>query len=133
MPKKIKVIPCSGIGKVYGLLARESALKLVTELCPDASETVCLAYIVTGDEEAKKKINGETCITIDGCPMLCAKKNSELSGGIVTENLRVVDVIKKHRGAKPGTATELTAEGWQIVDEIAAELAGKIKTASEVK
>jgi uncharacterized metal-binding protein len=127
MSKKVKVIPCSGIGKVYGLIARESVLKTVKELCPEESETVCLAYIVTGDKEASELVKGENCITLDGCPASCAKKNAELAGGIVKENMRVVDAFKRHKGAKPGTGTELTGEGWQIVDEIAGEIAGKVK------
>lgn len=127
MSKKVKVIPCSGIGKVYGLIARESALKTVRELCPGDSETVCLAYVVTGDKEAKEMIEGQDCITLDGCPKLCAKTNAELAGGTVIENIRVVDAFRRHKGAQPGTPTELTPKGWQIVDEIAGEVAGKVK------
>jgi uncharacterized metal-binding protein len=127
MSKKVKVIPCSGIGKVYGLIARESVLKTVKELCPGESETVCLAYVVTGDKEAREMIEGKNCITLDGCPSLCAKKNTELAGGIIRENIRVVDAFRRHKGAKPGTATELTGEGWQIADEIAGEIAAKVK------
>ena len=127
MSRKVKVIPCSGIGKVYGLMARESVLKTVKDLCPGESDTVCLAYIVTGDKEAREMIAGKDCITLDGCPALCSKKNAELAGGIVRESLRVVDAFRRHKGAKPGTPTELTEEGWQIVDEIAGEIAGKVK------
>lgn len=123
---KVKVIPCSGMGKVYGLIARESTLKSVKNN-PENSETVCLAYIVTGDKDAKALIEGEKCITIDGCPAMCAAKNAELAGGIVKEKVRVVDVFRNHRGAQPGTATELTEEGWQIVDEIVEDVTNKIK------
>ena len=79
MDKKVKVVPCSGIGKVYGLMAREAVLKTVIELCPEKSETVCLAYIVTGDKEVKEKIEGFDCITVDGCPKMCASKNVSIS------------------------------------------------------
>jgi len=127
MSERIKVIPCSGMGKVYGLVARESALKVVQELCPNESSTLCLAYIVTGDQEAKELIEGQKCITLDGCPAMCAAKNAELAGGIVTEKVRVIDSFRKHKGAKPGTATELTEEGWLIADEIAGEIAEKVK------
>ena len=130
MSDKIKVIPCSGMGKVYGLVARESALKVIQELCPDESSTVCLAYIVTGDQEAKELIEGQKCITIDGCPAMCAAKNAELAGGVVREKVRVIDSFRKHKGAKPGTPTELTEEGWLIVDEIAGEIAEKVKQIS---
>ena len=114
------------MGKVYGLIARESTLQAVKNN-PNDSETVCLAYIVTGDKEAKTLIEGEKCITIDGCPAMCAAKNAELAGGIVQEKVRVVDVFRNHRGAQPGTATELTAEGWQIVDEIVEDVTAKLK------
>ncbi len=128
MSNKVKVIPCSGMGKVYGLIARESTLEAVKNN-PNDSETVCLAYIVTGDEESKALIEGQKCITIDGCPAMCAAKNAELAGGMVQEKIRVVDVFRNHRGAQPGTATELTDAGWQIVDEIAQDVTKKIKEA----
>lgn len=127
MSNKVKVIPCSGMGKVYGLVARESVLRVVKELCPEQADTVCLAYIVTGDEEARKLIEGEKCITLDGCPAMCAAQNAELAGGIIEERLRVIDAFRKHKGIKPGTATELTEEGWQIVDELAGEISEKVK------
>lgn len=90
-------------------------------------KTVCLAYIVTGDEEAKQIIEGQKCITIDGCPAMCAAKNAEIAGGIVEEKIRVVDVFRNHKGVNAGTATELTDEGWQIVDEIVEDVTKKIK------
>lgn len=128
---KIKIIPCSGIGKVYGLMSREAALKVTNELLPENTEIVCLAHIVTGDDDAKAKIEGQTCITIDGCPKMCAAKNSALAGGIVKEEVRVVDAFKNHRGAKAGNGTVLTDEGWIIVDEIATAIEDKIKNIIE--
>ncbi|HNZ42768.1 MAG TPA: putative zinc-binding protein [Bacteroidales bacterium] len=124
--KKIKVIPCSGIGKVFGLMAREAALKTVLELCPERSETVCLAYIVTGDKEAKEKIEGRGCITVDGCPKMCAAKNVSIAGGIVIEEIKVLDTVKEHKGKKFGTATALDADGEIVVNEIAEKIAKKI-------
>jgi len=131
MSEKIKVIPCSGMGKVYGLVGRESVLKVVKELCPEQAETMCLAYIVTGDDEGKDQIRGKKCITLDGCPAMCSAKSVELAGGNIIEKRKVLDTFRNHRGAKPGTATELTEEGWGIVDEIADDLANIVKTSSE--
>lgn len=128
MSKKVKVIPCSGMGKVFGLIARESTFQSIKN-CPEEAETVCLAYIVTGDDEAKKLIEGQRCITIDGCPAMCAAKNAEIAGGIIEEKIRVVDVFRNHKGVNAGTATELTNEGWLIVDEIAEDVSNKVKGA----
>jgi len=126
MDKKVKVVPCSGIGKVYGLMAREAVLKTVFELCPEKSETVCLAYIVTGDIEAKEKIQGCDCITVDGCPKMCASKNVSIAGGIVIEDIKVLDTVKEHKGKKFGSPTQLDADGEAVISEIAAKIAKKI-------
>jgi uncharacterized metal-binding protein len=126
MDNKVKVIPCSGIGKVFGLMARESVLKTVIELCPEKSETVCLAYIVTGDMEVKTKIEGRNCITVDGCPKMCAAKNVLIAGGIVKEKIRVIDTVKEHKGKNFGSPTHLDADGEIVISEIAAKIALKI-------
>ena len=127
MDRKVKVIPCSGIGKVFGLMAREAALKTVFELCPEKSETVCLGYIVTGDKEVKEKIEGNDCITVDGCPKMCASKNVSIAGGIVVEEMKVLDTVKEHKGKKFGSPTQLNADGEAVISEIAEKIAKKIK------
>lgn len=126
MDKKVKVVPCSGIGKVYGLMAREAVLKTVIELCPDKSETVCLAYIVTGDTEVKAKIEGFNCITVDGCPKMCASKNVSLTGGMVIEEIKVLETVKEHKGKKFGSPTLLNEDGEAVISEIAEKIAKKI-------
>lgn len=116
---KIKVIPCSGIGKVLGLMSRETVLQVTNNLAPDTTEVVCLAHVVTGDVEAKEKVEGCNCITVDGCPALCAAKSVELAGGIVREKYRVVDEMRNHKGKNAGTGSALSEDGWEIVDEFA--------------
>ena len=60
---KVKIIPCSGMGKAFGLIARESTLQAIKK-CPEEVETVCLAYVVTGDEEAKKLVEKQEAFKI---------------------------------------------------------------------
>lgn len=131
MDKKVKVIPCSGIGKVYGLIARESALKTVFELLPEKSETVCLAYIVTGDKEAREKIEGFDCITVDGCPKMCASKNVSIAGGNIIEEVKVLDTVKEHKGKRFGSPTQLDEDGELVTDEIASKIAKTINELNE--
>jgi uncharacterized metal-binding protein len=121
--EKLLVIPCSGIGKVHGLMSREAVYHVTDDLLPGQADTVCLALLVTGDAETKQKVQETPCITLDGCPKLCAFKNVELSGGKIAKGIRVYDVMKRHRGANFGTATSLSEEGWAIVGELAAEVA----------
>jgi uncharacterized metal-binding protein len=121
--KTTLVIPCSGIGKVHGLIGREAAYEIIDRIAPDTTETLCLALLVTGDEDAVAKVGSHPCVTIDGCPKMCAQKNVEMAGGQITKAVRVVDAFKNHRGAQPGTATKLSEEGWTIAHEIAEETA----------
>ena len=124
---KIKVIPCSGIGKVFGLMAREAALAVTGRLCPDAAETVCLAHLVTGEDEAVAKVKGLNCLTVDGCPLSCAAKSVEAAGGVVKQQYRMVDAMRSHKGKNAGTGTALTDDGWIIVDEFAARIAEQVE------
>jgi uncharacterized metal-binding protein len=125
--KNLLVIPCSGIGKVHGLISREAVYHVTDKVLPGQADTVCLALLVTGDAETEKKVRETRCITLDGCPKLCALKNVELSGGKIAKGIRVYDVMKRHRGANFGTATALSTEGWAVVEELAAEVAEAAK------
>lgn len=131
--RKIIVMPCSGIGKVHGLIAREATYAVTDKLAPASTETLCLALLVSGDEEAVAKIQQANCVTIDGCPKLCAYKNVEMAGGNIIKSLRVVDAFKNHRGAQPGTATALADDGWTITQEIAMDIADSCKCESGVE
>ena len=125
--EQVLVVPCSGIGKVHGLISREAVYQVTDELMPDRSDTVCLALLVTGDPETLEKVQSQPCITVDGCPKLCAKKNVELSGGNVALGVRVYDTLKRHRGAQFGSPTTLSDAGRAAAEEIAAEIAQTAK------
>ena len=122
---KVNVIPCSGMGKVFGLMAREAVMHTVKHLCPEQANTICLAYVVTGDKESGVK--NQPCITVDGCPKMCSAKSVAAMGGNIQGEFKVLDVMKEHKGEQPGTATELTDQGWSIVEEIAAKINSRVQ------
>lgn len=115
----VLVVPCSGIGKVQGLLSREATFTVVDELAGGAADTLCLALLVKGDPDAVAQVREHGCITIDGCGKACARKNVEMAGGEVAKALQVGSVLKNHRGAQPGTGAVLTMDGWPVAQEIA--------------
>jgi uncharacterized metal-binding protein len=130
--QQVLVIPCSGIGKVHGLISREAVYNATDHLLPGQTNTVCLALLVTGDAETRQNVQQTPCITLDGCPKLCAYKNVELSGGKIAKGIRVYDVMKRHRGANFGTPTALSDEGWAVVEELAAEVVQAAKQETKV-
>ena len=115
----VLVIPCSGIGKVQGLLSREATYIVTDELSPRAADTLCLALLVKGDAAAVEKVGAHECITIDGCGKECARKNVEMAGGRVAKAVQVGTVLKQHRGAQPGTGAVLTMDGWPVARDLA--------------
>ena len=121
--KSVLIIPCSGIGKVHGLLTREATYLVTDEIDPEQTDTMCLALLVKGDAEALQAVQSRHCITIDGCPKACAEKNVKIAGGNPAKTVRVAEALKAHQGARPGSPTELTEEGWVIAREIAATVA----------
>ena len=57
--EKLLVIPCSGVGKVQGLMSREAAYHVTDKLLPKEADTVCLALLVTGDSLDSTESPGE--------------------------------------------------------------------------
>src|SRR5512143_351397 len=129
--KPVLIIPCSGIGKVHGLLSREATYMVTDDIAPKQTDTMCLALLVKGDSEALEAVKSQDCITIDGCPKACAEKNVKIAGGNPAQIFHVVETLKKHPGAKPGNPTELSDEGWAIAREIATEVADYAMRLSE--
>jgi uncharacterized metal-binding protein len=119
----VLVISCSGIGKVQGLLSREATYLATDEVAPGVTDTLCLALLVKGDEDAVAKVQRHACITIDGCAKACARKNTEIAGGRVARAVQVGDALKDHRGVQPGTSEVLTVDGWSVAREIAETVA----------
>jgi len=123
---KIMVIPCSGIGKAFGTIGREAAYIALEELRPAVTDTVCLSLLVMGDQETRDRVQGLPCVTVDGCPTGCARKNVELSGGEVISALRVVDTCREHRELKSAGITELDEPGRELARLLAERIAASV-------
>jgi len=124
--KKVVVIPCSGIGKAFGSISRDATYEVVENLRKDVTQTLCLALLVSGDEESLQLVRNNRCITVDGCPLQCAEKNVKLAGGDLASSLRVVDTYKENRHLKPRGVTFLDNDGQQMALALAEKIADKV-------
>jgi uncharacterized metal-binding protein len=131
--KPVLIIPCSGIGKVHGLLSREATYLVTDTIAQGQTDTICLALLVKGDTEALEAVKSQDCIAIDGCLKACAEKNIRIAGGNPRKIVQVMEILKKHPGAKPGSPTALSDDGWTIAREIAMEVADSAMCLSEGK
>ncbi len=121
--RPVLVISCSGIGKVHGLISREVTYLVTDELAPQRTDTMCLALLVKSDAEALEAVRSRLYIAVDGCPKACAEKNVKIAGGNPARVVRISEILKEHRGAKPGNPNDLSDEGWTIAREIASLVA----------
>lgn len=124
--KKVIIVPCSGIGKAFGSISRDATYEVTENLRKDNTQTLCLALLVSGDEDSVRLVRNNKCITVDGCPLQCAEKNVKLAGGILAGSLRVVDAYKENRHLKPRRVTFLDPDGQQMALKLAARIAEKV-------
>jgi uncharacterized metal-binding protein len=127
-PRKVVIVPCSGIGKTYGTVSREAAYDLVEELRPESTGLVGLPLLVLGDEQARATLAACPAVTIDGCKLACATKMVAQSGGTVGHSVAVLDVYRRHRDLKPQGIAELNEGGQQLAHALAQELAEVVDT-----
>jgi uncharacterized metal-binding protein len=126
LAKPIFIIPCSGIGKAFGTISREAAYHVVEDLRKGRTDTLCLSLLVMGDEDSSNLVQTHQCITIDGCPLECAKKNLEIAGAKLAANFRVVDLLKERRNLKPKSVTLLDEAGRELAKILAEKIALKV-------
>jgi uncharacterized metal-binding protein len=126
MGKKVVILPCSGIGKSYGEVARQAVYETAEDLRPESVTTACLARLMIHDPDTGALVKENFVITIDGCAADCARKNVEASGKPVDRALRVIDVFKTHRDLKPQGVLELGEPGLQLAQIVAGALTGEV-------
>jgi uncharacterized metal-binding protein len=120
---QVVVVPCSGIGKAAGSVARDAGYELCDELRPDTTRLVALSKLVLGDEQARDQVRQCPVITIDGCKLMCAAKLVKHSGGTIAREVAVLDVYRQHRELRPDGIAELNAEGKQLARIMAEQIA----------
>jgi uncharacterized metal-binding protein len=130
-PKKVWIVPCSGIGKSYGSVARESAFIVTEDLCPEKTAIMALSRLVPDDNDARTDIRHSKSITIDGCKLSCAAKVVAETGGTVAHALQVLDVYRVNQELKPAGISELDENGKKLAAILAGDVAALVDAMEE--
>jgi uncharacterized metal-binding protein len=120
--KSVVLLPCSGIGKVYGAVARETAYEVVERVRPGVTALTCLPLLVVEDAEALSLVKGNPVIAIDGCQKGCARKTLEAHGARAARDLQAIDFYRAHKDLKPEGIAELDETGRKLAALAADEL-----------
>ncbi|HZU86664.1 MAG TPA: putative zinc-binding protein [Anaerolineaceae bacterium] len=125
-PKRVVIVPCSGIGKSYGTVSRLAAYQVTEDDRPENTLLMPLALLVLGDEESRATLAENPAITIDGCKLACATKMVQECGGTIAKEFAVLDIFRRYREFKPQGIAELNEGGQKLADALAQEVDGVV-------
>ena len=132
--KKWLILPCSGIGKNVGTVARWAAYELVDKLRPEVTRLLCLARLTIEDPEVKEILQTSHIITIDGCPSSCASLNVERNGGRVVKKYLMSKFLAKHKDLKlERDITDPGKHGLELAKRIAQDISNDMNLFTEAK
>lgn len=122
---KRAVLPCNGLDKQYGVLARELALRLVER---GGAEIICPVLLGNSPARYEKALADASLLVIDGCGTRCASKLAnrlelKIDGKVLvseTAKSAAVDVGESLRPGPVGMGLVDTMEAGLASDESAA-------------
>lgn len=123
--KKVYIIPCSGIGKVFGSIGREATYIVLNELAKGKVELECLPLIVKGKKEVIEKLKANKVIAIDGCPLKCSYNNLIEQVGNVDAQIMTTNIVKENRDFKPEPSIIPIGENTRVLSQKLAEQLAK--------
>jgi len=116
---KRAVLPCNGLDKQHGVLARELALRLMET---QGAEVICPVLLNNSPARYEKALAEAPLLVIDGCPTRCASKLATKLGLRVDDKLLVSEQAKA-AGLDVGESLRPGPVGMQLVDVMEAGLA----------
>ncbi|WP_434641014.1 putative zinc-binding protein [Thermoanaerobacterium thermosaccharolyticum] len=114
---KIAIMPCAGIGQIFGQITREVGYKLVDDLYPEQAVLVCPPALAVDIQEDIDFINEYPVLVLNGCKDRCASKMILQKGGQIDAEVYLPDILKQEkislRGekrSKLGSKSELAVQ-----------------------
>jgi uncharacterized metal-binding protein len=124
--KKVGIVACSGEELPEGTVTRLAALKVLEQLRPADTVTICLPLFLAGGEGDRAFARFYPTIAVDGCELRCAARATEMYSGKPAVNIVVTDLVAENGLEKPQGARHLIASGLLAVDLTAEHIAGQV-------
>jgi uncharacterized metal-binding protein len=111
--KKVGIVACSGEELAEGTVTRLAALKVLEQLRPHDTVTICLPLFLAGGEGDRAFARFYPTIALDGCDKRCAAKATEMYSGKPAASVLVTDLLTEHQ---IGTMRRLNENGRELVN-----------------
>jgi len=122
---KVAIIPCAGMDKALGSVARACAFRVVEKLRPDKTVLVCIPPLVAGVKPYSEMVKMYPSILIDGCAERCATKIAAKNGARIKGRILIPESIQKHK-LKPKSASDIGPDGEKLAEKLAEDIAAQI-------
>lgn len=124
--KKVGIIACSGEELPEGTITRLAALRVLHELRPDDTVTICLPLFLAGGEGDRNFARFYPTIALDGCEKQCAFRGTEKYSNRPAAAFVVTELLARHGLEKPHGCRRLDAAGLKAVECAAQEVADAV-------
>ena len=124
--KKVGIVACSGEELAEGTVTRLAALKVLEQLRPADTVTICLPLFLAGGEGDRAFARFYPTIAVDGCNLRCAAKGTEMYSGKPAVSLVVSDLVQQKGLEQPKGLRRLNESGKQAVDLMAEQIADEV-------
>ena len=121
--KKVGIVSCSGEELAEGTVTRLAALKVLEQLRPADTVTICLPLFLAGGEGDRAFAKFYPTIAIDGCDKRCAARGTEMYSGKPAASIIVTELVAERGLGKPEGKRRLNAAGQLAVEATAAQMA----------
>lgn len=113
--KKVGIVACSGEEIAEGTVTRLASLKVLEELRPDDTVTICLPLFLAGGEGDRAFARFYPTIAVDGCELRCAARATEEHSGKPAASIVVSELVAEHELERPQGQRRLNGAGQQAV------------------
>jgi uncharacterized metal-binding protein len=127
--RKVGIIACSGEELAEGTVARLAALKVLNELRPRDTVTICLPLFLAGGAGDRAFAKLHPTITVDGCDLRCAARGTEKYSSRPAASLVVNELVAECGLERPEGRRQLNAAGQKAVAVTAERLAEAVDQA----
>jgi len=117
--KKVGIVACSGEELPEGTVTRLAALKVLEELRPADTVTICLPLFLAGGEGDRAFARFYPTIAVDGCEERCAARATEMYSGSPATSFVVSDLLADNGWEPINGCRKLNDAGMQAVENTA--------------
>lgn len=118
MSKEYAVLPCNGLDKCAGCIARELAVELTEK---SGSKIICPVFCRVADTKYKQLAGEMPLLVIDGCSTRCASKLAAEKGLKISEKVNITEIAKE-RAVELPKGLRLDSRAENFIHELAEKL-----------